>query len=64
VSKELKRGLVSLVDFVFQFKDIVRSRLLLTLEDRLLSVNLLVSHSLHVELVFNVSLLNEDRLLI
>jgi hypothetical protein len=64
MSKKLKRGLVSLVDFVFKFQDIVRSRLLFTLEDRLLSVNLLVSHSLPVELVFNVSLLNEDGLLI
>ena len=64
VSQELKRGLVGLVDFVFQFEDIVRSCLLLTLENRLLSVNLLVSHSLPVELVFDVSLLNEDRLLI
>ena len=64
MSKKLKRGLVSLVDFVFKFQDIVRSCLLLTLENRFLSVNLLVSHSLPVELVFNVSLLNEDGLLI
>jgi hypothetical protein len=54
MAKELKRGLVGFVDLVFKLKDVVRSSLLLSLEDTLLLVKLAGASSLGSELDFNI----------
>ena len=64
MSEELERCLVSLVDLVLKLEDIVRCCLLLTLQGRLLLVELFVAVSLGCELDLDVYLLDESSLLL